>query len=168
MEEINILFWYWFILGGLLVLFEIFAPGTFFLWMGISAFVVGLVLFLFPGLAWEYQIVLFAMISISSIVGWRTWFRKHPVKSDNPLLNKRAQHTHQRERIVPVDDADRLGDKLRKTIAALYVREFVQEYLTALFASPLVASGGKQDHSAPPSPGHRRYRVITPEDVTKW
>ena len=37
----NVNHWHWWILAVALVVLEAFAPGTFFLWMGISAAVVG-------------------------------------------------------------------------------------------------------------------------------
>ena len=84
-------FWHWLILAVGLVLLEIFVPGTFFLWMGLSAAVVGAVLYLAPSLSWEFQLLIFAVLSIVSIIVWRAWFRKHPPESDNPLLNQRDQ-----------------------------------------------------------------------------
>ena len=84
-------FWHWLILAVALMLLEIFVPGTFFLWMGLSAAVVGAALYLVPSLSWQYQLLMFAVLSIVSIVVWRSWFRKHPPESDNPLLNQRAR-----------------------------------------------------------------------------
>lgn len=84
-------FWHWFILAVGLMLLEIFVPGTFFMWMGLAAAVVGAALYFLPSLVWEYQLMLFAILSVGSIVVWRAWFRKHPTESDNPLLNRRDQ-----------------------------------------------------------------------------
>ena len=66
-------------------------PGTFFLWMGISALVLGLLAWLIPAMSWETQLMLFAILSLVSIVGWRMWQRKHPDVSDHPTLNRRAE-----------------------------------------------------------------------------
>lgn len=57
----NFSHWTWWILGVILVVVEIAAPGTFFLWMGISAGVVGAVLYFSPSLPWEAQLTIFAL-----------------------------------------------------------------------------------------------------------
>jgi membrane protein implicated in regulation of membrane protease activity len=83
--------WSWWILAIALLVLEAFAPGTFFLWMGIAAGVVGFLLLMMPGMGWEYQIVIFAALSLASIVIWRQYFRKHPVVTDQPALNRRGE-----------------------------------------------------------------------------
>lgn len=82
--------WHWWILAIVLLVLEAFAPGTFFMWMGISAVVVGLLVMLAPGTGWEYQVLLFAILSVASIVVWRQYFRRHPVVTDQPTLNRRG------------------------------------------------------------------------------
>lgn len=83
--------WSWWILAIALLVLEVFAPGTFFLWMGIAAAVVGALLLLAPGVGWEYQIIIFAALSVASIFIWRSYFRKHPTATDQPALNRRGQ-----------------------------------------------------------------------------
>ncbi len=83
--------WHWLVLGVLFVILEIFSPGVFFIWMGVSAGVVGLVLMALPDLAWEYQVLLFAIFSIASVVIWRQYQQKHPTESDQPRLNRRGE-----------------------------------------------------------------------------
>jgi hypothetical protein len=86
-------FWHWWVLGLVLLILEIFTPGFFFMWMGISAGVVGVVLLLDPGLGWQYQLIIFAVLSVASVLVWRAWLRRHPTPSDQPALNRRgAQH----------------------------------------------------------------------------
>ncbi len=83
----EIRFWYWLIFGMLLVTLEVFAPGVAFLWLGIAALVLGVVVWLMPELAWEYQVLLFSALSIASLVlAWR-FFRRRPIESTNPNLN---------------------------------------------------------------------------------
>lgn len=83
--------WHWWILAVILLVLEAFAPGTFFMWMGISAAVVGALVMIAPGMGWEYQVFAFAVLSVGSIVAWRYYFRKHPVSTDQPALNRRGQ-----------------------------------------------------------------------------
>jgi hypothetical protein len=84
-------FWHWWVLGSILIVLEVFSPGVFFLWMAISAGIVGLVLLLLPGLGWEIQILIFALFSVVSIVAWRICLVKHPTRSDQPRLNRRGE-----------------------------------------------------------------------------
>lgn len=87
----SIVYWHWLVLGVLLVTVEIFAPSTFFLWLGISAAIVGLVLLVIPGLSWPIQIILFAVLAVASIILGRQYLRKRPIQTDEPLLNLRAE-----------------------------------------------------------------------------
>ena len=84
-------FWHWWILALVLIILETLLPGTFFLWMGISAVVLGLLAWLIPAMGWETQLMLFAILSLVSIVGWRVWQRRYPDESDQPSLNRRAE-----------------------------------------------------------------------------
>ena len=84
-------FWHWWILALALIIAETLLPGTFFLWMGISALVLGLVAWLIPVMGWEMQLMLFAVLSLVSIVGWRQWQHRHPDESDHPTLNRRGE-----------------------------------------------------------------------------
>lgn len=83
--------WHWWILGlGLLVL-EIFAPGTFFLWSAVAAGLLGFVVLIAPGIDWQYQVLLFAVLSVATIVAWRLYRKRVPEESAEPLLNRRGQ-----------------------------------------------------------------------------
>ena len=84
-------FWHWWILALALIIAETFLPGTFFLWMGVSALVMGVLAWLIPAMGWEMQVMLFAVLSLISIVGWRMYQRRHPDKTDQPALNRRAE-----------------------------------------------------------------------------
>ncbi len=69
---------------------EAVVPGFFFLWMGVAALLVGLVLTVLPELAWTYQVLLFALLSVGSIVAWQLRLRRHPTYTEDPLLNRRG------------------------------------------------------------------------------
>ncbi len=84
-------FWHWLVLGVVLAIIEVFAPGAFFLWMGISAAIVGSVLWLMPGISWELQLLFFAILSIASVVVARRYLTAHPLETDLPNLNQRGQ-----------------------------------------------------------------------------
>lgn len=84
-------YWHWWILAAVLIIFEVFAPGAFFLWLGIAAAAVGGLAYLSPSLAWEYQVLLFSVLSVVSIVIWRKFFRARPGDTDQPALNRRGE-----------------------------------------------------------------------------
>ena len=84
-------FWHWLVLGVALAIIEVFAPGAFFLWLGISAAVVGSILWLIPGMSWELQVLIFAILSIASVVIARRYLKAHPLETDLPNLNRRGQ-----------------------------------------------------------------------------
>ena len=83
-------FWHWWALGLLLLIVELVAPGMFFIWMAEGAFVVGAVAWAAPGLAFEYQLMLFSVLSIAGIAAFRRYLAKHPIATDRPLLNRRS------------------------------------------------------------------------------
>jgi len=93
----GIIFWHWWILGVALILIEMLVPAFFFLWMGVAALVVGLMLWLFPQVGWEWQLMVFALLSVASIVVWRLWIVRHPPHTDQPALNRRGMRYVGRE-----------------------------------------------------------------------
>ena len=82
-------YWNWWLLGVVLMAIEAIVPGFFFLWMGVAALRVGLLLTLLP-MAWTYQVMLFAVLSVGSIVAWRLRLRRHPTQTQDSLLNRRG------------------------------------------------------------------------------
>ena len=84
-------YWHWLILGGVLLLVEVAVAGFFFLWLAIAAAITGLVLLLFPGLDWQYQLMLFSGLSVISIAAFRRYQRSNPVATDQPTLNRRGE-----------------------------------------------------------------------------
>lgn len=86
----EIIFWHWWSLGAILLIVELLAPGMFFLWMGESAFVVGAIIWLFPGMDEEYQVMLFSVLSVISILAARRFLKRRPIESDRPFLNQRT------------------------------------------------------------------------------
>lgn len=85
----TITYWHWWIIAIALMGVEVFAPSTYFMWMGIAAAVVGVVLLIAPDLSWEYQLIVFGVLSVVSIAWWRSYQKKNPVTTDHPSLNQR-------------------------------------------------------------------------------
>ena len=86
----HIVFWHWWILAGLLLILELTAPAFFFLWLGIAAAAVGMILLVFPGIPIETQLVLFGIASIFAVLAWRKYRESRPRKTDQPNLNRRG------------------------------------------------------------------------------
>jgi membrane protein implicated in regulation of membrane protease activity len=62
-------FWHWWAFGGVLLIIEAFAPGFMFLWLGIAAGLVGVVLAVWPELGTGVQLLLYAALSVLSVSG---------------------------------------------------------------------------------------------------
>ncbi len=84
-------FWQWWILGLVLVIVEVFAPGAFLIWIGIAAGVVGLMVLLLPGFPWQFQVLTFGVLSVAIVLLWRRYLQAHPVHSEAPTLNRRGE-----------------------------------------------------------------------------
>ena len=82
--------WNWFILAGVLLAVEIMVPGTFFLWLGLSAAAVG-VLSLGIDWSWQIQLVAFAVLSVVSFIVWWRFGKPSEQVADRPFLNRRAE-----------------------------------------------------------------------------
>jgi len=87
----HIVFWHWWILAGLLLILELTAPAFFFLWLGIAAASVGLILLVLPSIDIETQLILFAITSIVAVLAWRKYRETRPATTDQPNLNRRGQ-----------------------------------------------------------------------------
>ena len=85
-------FWHWWVAGLVLIILEFFAPGAFFLWLGLAAGATGFILLAVPTTGWEFQLMWFAILSIACIPLWRSISRKSKQEaSDHPNLNRRGE-----------------------------------------------------------------------------
>src|SRR5262245_33519364 len=82
--------WNWFILAAAMFLLEILAPGTFMLWLGIAAVLVGAISTVVVW-SWQAQLITFAILAVVSIPAWRHFARKVETPGDRPFLNRRAE-----------------------------------------------------------------------------
>jgi hypothetical protein len=95
MDEVSSIFvnlgaWNWLILAGLFFVLELLAPGIFLIWFGIAAGIVGAVALVFD-VAWQWQLMLFAALSLAAVIAARKFLRTNDAQSTRPLLNRRAQ-----------------------------------------------------------------------------
>lgn len=84
-------FWHWWVLAVVFIVLEVFSPAAFFLWLGLSAGVIGVALLLVPTMSWELQVFLFAVFSVISTVVGRRYFVRSQAESDHPTLNRRGE-----------------------------------------------------------------------------
>ena len=96
-------FWHWWVAAVVLIIVEALAPGAIFLWLGVSAAVVGAILLAAPEMSWEYQVLTFAVLSVGSVIGWRAYHKSHPTETDLPTLNRRGEQYV--GRVITLDDA---------------------------------------------------------------
>jgi membrane protein implicated in regulation of membrane protease activity len=68
--------WHWLILGVALLGIELLTGSTYILWPAVSALAVGILLFIAPGMGWELQMLLFFLLSITTLVLGRTHLQK--------------------------------------------------------------------------------------------
>ncbi len=83
--------WTWWAFGIVLVILEILLPGAVFVWLGIAAGLMGFVVLIAPGLSWEAQMTLFAVLSVVSVVAGRMYMHRHPMHTDDTGLNRRGE-----------------------------------------------------------------------------
>ncbi len=88
-ESTQVLYWHWWALGAIFVVIEMIAPGTFMLWLGVSAAAAGLLLLVMPSAGLGWQFLTFAVVAIVSVFLWRRY--QHPIPTDKPTLNQRGQ-----------------------------------------------------------------------------
>lgn len=108
--------WNWLILAGLFFALELAAPGIFLIWFGIAAAVVGGLALVFD-IAWQVQLVLFAVIAIVAVVLARKYLRTDDTSAERPFLNRRAQQHVGKSYVVaePISNGHgkvRVGDTL--------------------------------------------------------
>lgn len=84
--------WFWLGFGVLLIILEVLFGAHFFLfWLGAVSLMVSVITWLFPDVHWHYQLLIFALGSLISIIGWRQFIKHHPFNKVTSTLNRRMQ-----------------------------------------------------------------------------
>ncbi len=82
----------WIVLGFVLLVLEMVVPGAIFMWFGIGGLIVGGILYLFPAIPLEWQVFIFALISISSVFAWKKLQQNNPDdNTESGTLNQRGK-----------------------------------------------------------------------------
>ena len=85
-------FWHWWILAALFAGIEILAPGVFFIWLAAAAALTGFSALFIPGMGWEIEALIFAVLAVASVVFWRAYVKKNGGKADPAsTLNRRGE-----------------------------------------------------------------------------
>lgn len=87
----EVAYWHWLLMAIAFVVLEIFSPAVFFLWLGVAAAVVGLVMLAVPELQATMQMLIFAVFSVVSVYLSRRYMDLNPTPTDQPKLNRRGQ-----------------------------------------------------------------------------
>lgn len=94
----QITFWHWWALAIALGILDVLVGANFVLvWTGLSALIVGALLWVWPSMTWEIQFLFFAIGVLASLVAWHRVIKKTATPSDKPYLNQRGQHYLNRE-----------------------------------------------------------------------
>lgn len=82
--------WAWLIGGIILLALELAMPGSFLIWLGLAALVVGLASFVVD-LSWQVAWIGFAVLAIVFLLVGRRLFSAERTTSDRPHLNERGK-----------------------------------------------------------------------------
>lgn len=81
--------WAWLVVGLVLLVVELVAPGVFMLWLGLAAILVGLVSFVIDW-TWQSQIIAFVVFAIAAVPLWRRVSRAQNSGPSEGFLNRRS------------------------------------------------------------------------------
>lgn len=84
-------FWYWLIAAVVMIIIEMVVPAAYFLWMGISAFIVGLLLYVLPSMPLLIQVIIFGVLSVVTVMLYKRHKKANPTERDEPNLNRRGE-----------------------------------------------------------------------------
>jgi|SoiMethySBSTD1v2_1073268.scaffolds.fasta_scaffold1051879_2 inner membrane protein len=113
--------WSWLVLGLVLLVLEVVAPGFFLLWIGVAALIVGaatlLVFAAAPFWIWQFQVLAFLVLALAAAYFGSRWMSGRYSVTDQPLLNRRGAQLIGRtatlaEPIVNGRGRIRIGDTL--------------------------------------------------------
>ncbi len=85
--------WVWFASGLVLIGLELAVPGSFLIWFGAAALIVG-ALVAYVDVDWRWQLVLWGILSLSLLLVGRRVTVRTSAKEGDPYLNKRGSRYH--------------------------------------------------------------------------
>lgn len=101
-------YWHWFILGMLLIMAELFIPSFTIFWFGLSALLVGALLWIAPTLSLTWQILLWAVLSVVMAVFWFVVMKPRMVDKTRAGMSREAL-LGETGQVIRVPDGERRG-----------------------------------------------------------
>lgn len=80
--------WIWGILGLALLALEMLTGTLYILWFGIAAFALSMLSFVFPDMAIAWQLLIFAVLSLTSLFVWKQFYQR--VRDDSNIGQSRG------------------------------------------------------------------------------
>lgn len=88
----QLVYWHWFALALILGILDVtLGANFFFVWCGVSAAVVGIILLVVPALTWEYQFLIFGIGVLTSLLFWKEYLKRYGGQEKVSNLNRRAE-----------------------------------------------------------------------------
>jgi inner membrane protein len=84
-------FWYWLVLAAVFGVVEVAVPAMVCIWFAAAALGAVAIAWIFPGLSWEHQALIFAALAIASVVLGRMAFAPARAPRTEWRLNRRAE-----------------------------------------------------------------------------
>lgn len=88
--DLTILYWHWLAFGMALVMFEIALPSFTALWFGVGAILVGVLLWLMPGMSLSWQVFIWAISSATATLLWFRYFKPRAVDRTMAGMSREA------------------------------------------------------------------------------
>lgn len=84
-------YWWWFIIACVLIILEIFIPGVYLIWIGVAAIVMGSIVYFISDISMTFQVLIFAILIVATVVTYSLYKRKYPVVVDEVALNRKSE-----------------------------------------------------------------------------
>lgn len=84
-------YWYWFLLGMLLIIAEVVLPTAVALWFGLAALCVGILLWFFPDMPLAMQALIWIILSIGCTIFWFKYIK--PLSKDKTRAGLSRENT---------------------------------------------------------------------------
>ncbi|MFA5493655.1 MAG: NfeD family protein [Porticoccaceae bacterium] len=88
--DVILLYWYWILFGVALVIAEIFLSSFTVLWFGLGAVLVGILLWLMPGMSTAVQLLLWLLLSCGLALFWFRYFKPRMVDKTKAGIAREA------------------------------------------------------------------------------
>lgn len=106
----NLTYWHWLVFGIVLIVLEVLLPSAVFLWPGLAAVFIGVLVFMAPSMAPTICILLWAVLSVAFAYGWQFYRKKNPAPAVISTMNKRGSQYIGRHFTLSKDIVNGVGE----------------------------------------------------------